>query len=119
MRAQRIAYKKHNQAYDEAQKIYLQNRDNQSYQKMFLVAYEYFQNALVCYAQRHGIIYWTDDFVNTLAEDCTTWILEMYLRRPGFYVQKLSSYGHFSLLKNIAKNKDWEKKVELRGEFQI
>lgn len=119
MRVQKIEYGKHNQCYAIAQDEYLQNRNEKAFQKMFLVAYEYFHNALVCYAQRHGIYFWSSDFIDTLAEDCTTWILEMYLRRPSFKIQKLTSYGHFSLLKNIAKDKNWERNVELRGEWQI
>ena len=116
----KIEYKKHNERFEAAQREYLSQpfgkRDKNSYRKMYLVAFDYFHNALVRYSVVH-YIFWEDARLNELACDCTNWILEMYLRRPKFAIQKLSSYGHFSLLKNIARDKNWEKLVTLKSDL--
>jgi len=120
MNLPKIDYRKHNECFEEAQAVYLSkpfgSRAVADYRKMYLIAYDYFHNALIRYSVKH-CIYWQRDRIDELAADCTNWICEMYLRRPHFAIQKLTSYGHFSLLKNIARDKNWERNVTLNADI--
>jgi hypothetical protein len=96
----------HNEIYDQLQKEYLKNKDNKVLGKMYEIAKEAAKNYLVKYCRDKGIRL----DVNELSHDAALFIIEQYLKKPGFKVDKLSAYIYYGTIKVLFKDKDREQK---------
>ncbi len=103
----------HNEQYEQLQKQYLESgqnaesRDSDLLGKMYLVIREIQTNYLNDYCKKKGISFSYDDFEDKL-EDATLFIINQYLKKPDFKVNKLSAYQYFGRTKQLFKNKERE-----------
>lgn len=76
---------------------------------MYSVAAEFCANSILSYS-RKKCLGWNDGEILSKAHDCATWLIEPYLRKPEFRINRLSSYAHFALLKILYGNKSYEQR---------
>jgi hypothetical protein len=95
----------HNEIYEELQNKYLATRDKEILGKMYCVAREAARNYLKKYCRNHGL-YNLD--VEELSHDAALFVIEQYLRKSDFKVEKISAYIHFGVKKVLFKDKDIE-----------
>jgi hypothetical protein len=95
----------HNEIYNELQNKYLETRDKKTLGEMYLIAKAAAYNYIKKYCQSHGL-YNLD--INELSHDSALFVIEQYLRKPEFKVEKISAYIHFGTRKALFKDKDIE-----------
>jgi hypothetical protein len=91
----------HNEQYEKLQEEYLKNRDNKTLGQMYSIAKEAAYNYLKKYRQQHGL-YNLD--IKEKSHEAALFIIEQYLKKPEFHVDKLSAYIYFGCLKSLFKN---------------
>lgn len=112
----KVEYKNHNQLFEDLQKIYLEKKQSEILGQMYVIAREYCINALINYTHKKKLV-WTDERIKELGHDCATWLIEPYLKKDSFKIEKLSSYAHFALLKILFKDKDYETSIQSLNEL--
>jgi hypothetical protein len=85
----------HNETFKRLQEDYVTTRDNKTLGKMYQVAVEVSANYIRKYQNSRGLRL----DVDTLSHDAAIYIVEQYLRKPEFRVDRLSAYAHFGCLK--------------------
>jgi hypothetical protein len=95
----------HNEIYNELQNNYLETRDNRILGKMYCVAKNVAFNYIKKYCQSHGLL---NLDIKEKSHDAALFVIEQYLRKPEFKVEKISAYIHFGTRKALFKNKDVE-----------
>jgi hypothetical protein len=95
----------HNEQYEKLQQEYLINRDNRILGKMYEIAKAAAYNYIKKYCQSHGLHNLNE---RELSHDSALFVIEQYLRKPEFKVEKISAYIHFGTRKALFTNKDVE-----------
>lgn len=97
--------KNHNEQYEELQTEYLKNRDNKTLGKMYEIAKEAAANYIKNYCNQKGI---NNLDIKEKSHEAALFIIEQYLRKSSFHVDKLSAYIYFGCLKSLFKNSKME-----------
>jgi hypothetical protein len=97
---------KHNDAYNALQENYLKTRDNKLLEKMYETAREVAGSYIKRYCKRKGI--WLD--IDEKSHDAATFVIDKYLKHPGFKVIQISVYAYYGVKKTLFGNKDTEMK---------
>jgi hypothetical protein len=97
--------KTHNEQYEALQKEYLETRDNKVLGEMYLIAKEAAANYIKKYCRSKGL-YNLD--IEEKSHDAALFVIEQYLIKSKFKVEKLSAYIHFGVIKVLFKNKNIE-----------
>jgi hypothetical protein len=98
--------KTHNEQYEALQAEYLKTKDNKALGKMYLIAKEAAKNYISKYCRTRGLKL----NINELSHDSAIYIIEQYLRKPSFHVDKLSAYIYFGVKKSLFKDKEIEQR---------
>lgn len=105
--------KLHNQLYTELQRQYLEVKGNNKHKedyflsKMYELIREIQTNYFLDYCKKKGITIPYDDLQDKI-EDATLFVINQYLKKPNFKVDKISAYAYFGFKKSLFKNKDKE-----------
>jgi hypothetical protein len=101
----------HNERFSELQKKYFEAREagdkkadywlNQMYELIKNIA----RNYIRAYCQKKGIRIGDKE---EKAHESSMYCICQYIRKPGFKIDKISSYAHFGVLKSLFKDKDIE-----------
>jgi len=100
----------HNILFDKLQREYLATRSNEVLGKMYQITYQMQKNYLRKYCQKTGC-YFDKDIFNDKVEDATIFVIDKFLKKPDFYIKRLSAYAHFGMLKILFDKKDQEMKT--------
>jgi hypothetical protein len=95
----------HNEIYDKLQTEYFKNRDSKILGKMYEIAKAAAFNYIKKYCQSHGLF---NLDINELSHDSALFVIEQYLKKPEFKVEKISAYIYFGVKKVLFKDKDIE-----------
>jgi hypothetical protein len=98
--------KTHNEQYEALQAEYLKSRESKVLGKMYLIAKEAAKNYINKYCRARGLKLNIDE----LSHDSSIYIIEQYLRKPSFHIDKLSAYIYFGTKKVLFKDKDIEQR---------
>lgn len=90
----------HNDMYDLLQTEYLQTRNSNTLGKMYEIARRAAHNYLFKYCIQKGISLNIDE----KSHDSAVFVIEQYLTKPSFRVEKLSAYIYFGVLKNLFRD---------------
>jgi hypothetical protein len=100
----------HNEEYSKQQDLYIENKDNKviadrALGKMYLIAKQISYNYIKKYCTQRGL----NNFdIPEKAHDAALFVIEQYLKKPEFKVDRISAYIHFGVQKSLFKNKDIE-----------
>jgi hypothetical protein len=94
----------HNELYNELQEEYLKNRDNNILGKMYKIIQKIAYNYLKKYEKRKGISLRKDE----LSHDAAVFVIEQYLKKSDFLIQKISAYTYFGVIKVLYMDKERE-----------
>ena len=103
----------HNHLYAELQRQYLEarnkNKQLEDYylSKMYGLVKEIQTNYVLDYCKKKGVNIPYDDLQDKI-EDATLFVINQYLRKPNFKIDKISAYAYFGFKKSLFKNKDRE-----------
>jgi hypothetical protein len=95
----------HNGIYSALQEEYLTTRDRGILGEMYGVAREASKNYINKYCRKKGILL---DRIDEMSHDSAVYVIDQYLRKPGFKVLRISAYIHFAVMKTLFRNKDTE-----------
>jgi hypothetical protein len=100
----------HNDEYSKQQDLYIQNKDNKmmadrALGKMYEITKEAAYNYIKKYCQQRGL-YHLD--IDEKSHEAAIFVIEQYLKKPEFKVEKISAYVYFGIQKALFKNKDIE-----------
>jgi hypothetical protein len=95
----------HNELYEALQQEYLQTRDSKILGKMYEIAKQAAFNYIKKYCQQRGLFNLDTE---ELSHDASLFVIEQYLRKPEFRVNKISAYIHFGVKKVLYKDKEKE-----------
>lgn len=112
----KIEFQNHNEEFEKLQSEYLSERNPKTLSKMYEIAYKYCCHLILQFVREKGLN-WGDEAIEEKAHDCATWLIEPYLRRQDFKIEKLSSYAHFAKLKILYAHKNEETNEVSLDEF--
>jgi hypothetical protein len=100
----------HNDEYSKQQDLYIENKDNKSISdkalsKMYLIAKNCAYNYIKKYCNQKGLF---NIDISEKAHDAALFVIEQYLKKPEFKVDRISAYIHFGVQKSLFKNRDIE-----------
>lgn len=103
----------HNEIYNKLQTEYLKvkGKDKQKEDyllgEMYLVCKELQRNYILDYCKKKGLRLREDDLEDKI-EDATLFVINKYLYKENFKIDKLSAYAYFGFKKSLFNNKDIE-----------
>jgi hypothetical protein len=97
---------KHNEIYNALQESYLETRDNKILEKMYGVSRKVARNYISSYCKKKGIRLHIDE----KSHDSATFVIDKYLKHPGFKVIQISVYAYYGVKKALFGNKNIEMK---------
>jgi hypothetical protein len=97
----------HNEIYEKLQQEYLNNRDNRILGQMYCVAKEVAYNYIKKYCQSHGLYNFD---IKEKSHDASLFVIEQYLRKSEFKVDKISAYINFGVKKALFRDKEIEQR---------
>jgi hypothetical protein len=93
-----VAKKKtHNEQFAELQEQYLKTRSGEHLSRMYLLCIDIASNYIAKYARVRRL----ELDVAELSHDSAVFVIEQYLRKPEFRVNRISAYMHFGCIKNL------------------
>jgi hypothetical protein len=100
----------HNEEYSKQQDLYLENKNNKiladkALGKMYLIAKEAAYNYIKKYCNQRGL-YHLD--IEEKSHEAALFVIEQYLKKPEFKIDKISAYVYFGVKKSLFKNMDIE-----------
>ena len=104
----------HNVRFAKLQDEYLENRKPETLVQMYTLVREIESNYILDYMAKHGLFFNSDEFQDKI-EDATIFVIDKYLKRKDFRIEKLSAYAHFfiqrqrkrtSLKRNLTRTVD-------------
>jgi hypothetical protein len=97
----------HNEQYEKLQTEYFINRDNRILGKMYEIAKEAAANYIRKYCQSHGLHNLNG---KEKSHDAALFVIEQYLKKNDFRVNKISAYIHFGVKKALFRDKEIEQR---------
>lgn len=104
---------KHNEIYEKLQNEYLKvkgknkQKEDEILGKMYLVCRELQRNYILDYCRKKGLFF-NEDNLEDKIEDATLFVINKYLYKENFKIDKLSAYAYFGFKKAMFKDKDIE-----------
>jgi hypothetical protein len=100
----------HNEEYSKQQDLYIKNKNDKSLSnralgKMYEIAKNAAYNYIRKYCQQRGLHHLD---IEEKSHDAALFVIEQYLKKPEFKVEKISAYIYFGVSKALFKNKDIE-----------
>jgi hypothetical protein len=100
----------HNDEYVKQQDLYFENKDNKilsdkALSKMYLIAKEAAYNYIKKYCNQRGLHHLD---MEEKSHEAAIFVIEQYLKKPEFKVEKISAYVYFGVRKVLFKNKEIE-----------
>jgi uncharacterized protein (UPF0128 family) len=93
-----------NEKYEEIQEEYLENRDNKSLTELYYLCVKLAKKYLSKYCRKKGISL----NIEEKSHDAAVFVIEQYLKKPEFKVNRISAYIYFGVIKNLYKDKHIE-----------
>jgi hypothetical protein len=95
----------HNEQYESLQIKYLETRHNKILGEMYLIAKEAASSYIRNYCNQRGL---RNLDIDELSHSAAIFVIEQYLKKPEFKVEKISAYIYFGVQKSLFRNKDIE-----------
>jgi hypothetical protein len=83
--------KTHNSRFSELQDEYLKTRDEKYLNRMYRLCVDIASNYIGKYAKGKGL----NLDITELSHDSAVYVIEQYLKKPGFRIERISAYMHF------------------------
>jgi hypothetical protein len=93
-----------NEKYEIIQNEYLINRDNKSLTELYFICVKLAKKYLNKYCRKKGITLNTEE----KSHDSAMFVIEQYLKKPHFKVDRISAYLYFGVIKSLYKDKHIE-----------
>ena len=101
----------HNARFAKLQEEFLENRSPENLAKMYWLVREIQSNYIYNYIKKHGLFFNSDELQDKI-EDATIFVIDKYLKKKDFKIEKLSAYAHFGMLKALFKDKEKEQALK-------
>lgn len=101
----------HNVRFAKLQDEYLESRKPETLVQMYTLVREIESNYILDYMAKHGLFFNSDEFQDKI-EDATIFVIDKYLKKKDFKIEKLSAYAHFGMLKALFKDKEKEQALK-------
>lgn len=98
--------KTHNSRFFEMQDEYLKTGDGKYLGMMYSLCVDIASNYIGKYARERGLPL----DIPELSHDSAVYVIEQYLKKPGFRIERISAYMHFGCIKNLFRNKEREQR---------
>jgi hypothetical protein len=95
----------HNEQYEALQTKYMKTKDNKILGDMYSIAKQCAFNYIRKYCQQKGLHHLD---IEEKSHEAALFVIEQYLKKPEFKVEKISAYVYFGVRKTLFKNKDIE-----------
>jgi hypothetical protein len=95
----------HNELYEKLQTEYFETRDSKILGQMYSVAKDIAYNYIKKYCNQRGLHHLD---IEEKSHDAALFVIEQYLRKPQFRVERISAYIYFGTRKALFKDKDRE-----------
>lgn len=105
--------KTHNSLFAELQEEYLRTRGHKCLDRMYRLCVDMATNYIRKYARDKGLPL----DIPELAHDSAVYVIEQYLKKPGFRIDRISAYMHFGCVKSLFRNKEREQREISYEEF--
>jgi hypothetical protein len=93
-----------NEKYEEIQNEYLKDRNDKSLIKLYNLCVKLAKKYLLKYCRKKGIML----NIEEKAHDSAIFVIEQYLKKPDFKVNRISAYIFFGVVKTLYKDKHIE-----------
>jgi hypothetical protein len=93
-----------NERYEEIQNEYLKDRNDKSLTELYNICVKLAKKYLNKYCRKKGIIL----NIEEKSHDAATFVIEQYLKKPLFRVERISAYIFYGIIKNLYKDKNME-----------
>jgi hypothetical protein len=104
--------KTHNEQFTELQAEYLKTRDERHLSRMYCLCVDLASNYITKYARERGL--YLD--IGELSHDSAIFVIDQYLRKPEFKIDRISAYIHFGCVKVLYQGKERDRR-EVSYEF--
>lgn len=101
----------HNVRFAKLQDEYLESRKPETLVQMYTLVREIESNYIYNYIKKHGLSFDFDETEDKI-EDATIFVIDKYLKKKDFKIEKLSAYAHFGMLKALFKDKEKEQALK-------
>jgi hypothetical protein len=101
------AYKTHNMRFSELQEEYLKARDGKYLAMMYSLCSDIASNYIRKYARAKRLPHLD---IAELSHDSAVYVIDQYLRKPGFRIMRISAYMHFGCIKTLFRGKKREQR---------
>jgi hypothetical protein len=98
--------KTHNSRFMELQDEYLKTGDGKYLGMMYSLCIDVASNYIGKYARERGLLL----DIPELSHDSAVYVIERYLKKPGFRIERISAYIHFGCIKSLFRNKEQEQR---------
>jgi hypothetical protein len=98
--------KTHNKQFLELQADYLRTGDGKYLSRMYRLCVDMAGNYIRKYARERRLKL----DVAELSHDSAVFVIERYLKEPGFKIDRISAYMYFGCVKNLYRDKEWEQR---------
>jgi hypothetical protein len=95
-----------NERYEEIQDKYLKDRNDKSLTELYYICVRLAKKYLNKYCRKKGISL----NIEKKSHDAAIFVIEKYLRKPDFKVNRISAYIYFGVLKALFKDKHIEQR---------
>jgi hypothetical protein len=96
--------KPHNERFAELQEQYLKTRSGGCLSRMYRLCADLAGNYIRKYARERRLELDAAD----LSHDSAVYVIEQYLKKPGFKIKRISAYMYYGCLKTLGRDKKWE-----------
>ena len=110
--------KDHNKLFAAAQEKFLANRTDKNLGEIYLVLKDYFENLFIKYSRQKSLN-WDNETIKEKAHDASTRMIERFIKKPDFKIDKLTSYGHWDFVKILYQDKDYEMNTSSYEDYEI
>jgi hypothetical protein len=93
-----------NEKYEKIQEEYLKDRNNKSLTELYFICVKLAKKYLLKYCRKKGISL----NIEEKSHDSAMFVIEQYLKKPLFKVERISAYIFFGIIKNLYKDKNRE-----------
>jgi hypothetical protein len=93
-----------NERYEKIQKEYLEHRNDKSLTELYFICVKISNKYLNKYCQKKGITL----NIKEKSHDSALFVIEQYLKKPHFKVNRISAYVYFGVIKSLYKDKHIE-----------
>src|SRR5574344_1159383 len=93
-------FKNHNEQYEKLQEQYLQTGSKKILGDMYLIIRTIEKRYISKYIKKHHLIFDDETFEDKVETACI-FVIEQYLKKPDFKIEKISAYCYFGMIKSL------------------